>query len=55
VTPDAEEKRDPDLGMLLDQYKLYVQLADKVSDGRADANKFFISLLTGLLALLQLS
>jgi hypothetical protein len=50
---DAEEKHDPDEGMLFDQFKLYVQLADKVSDRRADANKFFISLLTGLLALLS--
>ncbi len=52
VTEKVEEKHDPNVGMLLDQYKLYVQLADKVSDRRADANKFYISLLSGLLALL---
>ncbi|MGZ4864518.1 MAG: RipA family octameric membrane protein [Halobacteriota archaeon] len=45
--------RDTDTAKLLEQYKLYVQMADKISDRRADANKFFISLLTGLLALLS--
>jgi len=50
--------RDPNedteyVRLLLEQYKLYVQMADKISDRRADANKFFISLLTGLLALLS--
>jgi len=45
--------RDTDAANLVEQYKLYVQMADKISDRRADANKFFISLLTGLLALLS--
>jgi hypothetical protein len=51
VTARVEEERDH--GTLLEQYKLYVQLADKVSDRRADANRFYTSLLTGLLALLS--
>lgn len=51
MTECAEGERDH--STLLEQYKLYVLLADKVSDRRADANKFFISLLTGLLALLS--
>lgn len=40
--------------LLLEQYKLYVQMADKNSDRRVDANKFFISLLTGLVGLLSI-
>jgi hypothetical protein len=39
--------------LLLEQYKLYVQMADRNSDRRVDANKFFISLLTGLIAVLS--
>ncbi len=42
-----------DVGALLEQYKLYVQMADRNSDRRVDANKFFISLLTGLIAVLS--
>ena len=53
MTEDTGNERDLNANMLLDQYKLYVQLADKISDRRADANRFFISLLTGLLALLS--
>ncbi len=40
---------------LLEQYKLYVEMADKISARRAQTNKFFISLLTGLLAILSLA
>lgn len=47
--PDDTKKTQ----LLLEQYKLYVQMADKISDRRADANKFFMSLLTGLIALLS--
>ena len=36
---------------LLEQYKLYVQMADRVSHRRALANSFFLTLHTGLLAL----
>jgi hypothetical protein len=39
---------------LLEQYKLYVEMADRVSSRRIDANKFYISLLTALIALLSL-
>jgi hypothetical protein len=53
VTQNAEGEPDLNASTLLEQYKLYVQMADKVSDRRAEANKFFISLLTGLLALLS--
>ena len=40
---------------LLEQYKLYVEMADRISARRAQTNKFFISMLTGLLAVLSLS
>jgi len=39
---------------LLEQYKLYVEMADRVSARRVLANRFYISLLTGLLALLSI-
>lgn len=38
----------------LEQYKLYVQMADKVSERRIQANTFYITLLTGLFALLSI-
>src|SRR5258707_15691750 len=40
--------------MLLEQYKLYVEMTDRVSARRGDTNKFYISLLTALLALLSI-
>jgi len=40
---------------LLEQYKLYVEMADRISIRRAQANKFFISLLSGLLAVLSIA
>jgi hypothetical protein len=50
---DKSEAARADMAMLLEQYKLYVQMADRNSDRRVDANKFFISLLTGLIAVLS--
>jgi len=40
---------------LLEQYKLYVEMADRVSARRGQTNSFYISLLSGLLAVLSLS
>jgi len=37
---------------LLEQYKLYVEMADRISSRRSQTNRFYISLLYGLLALL---
>ena len=37
---------------LIEQYKIFVESADKVSDRRAETNKFFISILSALLAFL---
>lgn len=36
---------------LLEQYKLYVEMADRISHRRAMTNSFFLSLHTGLIAL----
>jgi hypothetical protein len=37
-------------GHLVDQYKLYVEMADRISQRRTSANAYFLSLNSGLLA-----
>ncbi|MEO1052677.1 MAG: hypothetical protein AAFX87_18735 [Bacteroidota bacterium] len=37
---------------LFNQYKLYVELADKVSERRSKTNQFYISIISGLLAIM---
>lgn len=49
-----DKQREENSFVLLEQYKLYVEMADRVSARRADTNKFYISLLTALLALLSI-
>jgi len=49
-----DNKQDFSQTALLEQYKLYVEMTDRVSSRRADANKFYISLLSGLFALLSI-
>lgn len=39
-------------GVVLEQYKLYLQLLDKIGDRRQSANSFFLSINTGLCALM---
>jgi len=39
---------------LLEQYKLYVQMADKISERRQSANSFFLTVNTALIAFLGL-
>jgi len=39
---------------LMEQYKLYVEMTDRVSIRRAQTNQFYITLLSGLLALLSI-
>jgi hypothetical protein len=41
--------------LLLDQYKMYVEMHDRISTRRNQANSFFISLLSGLLAIFSVS
>lgn len=38
---------------LLEQYKLYVEMADRISARRVQINSFYISLLSGLLAVIS--
>ena len=49
----ASAAPNPTPEILLEQYKLYVDMADRVSTRRIEASKFYTSLLTGLLALLS--
>ena len=37
------EKNKPDKGILLEQYKLYVEMADRISQRRQSANNYFLS------------
>jgi len=50
-----EEYGDRFKDHLLEQYKLYVKMADNVSSRRAQTNIFYISLLSGLLAVLSMA
>ena len=38
---------------IIEQYKLYVEMADRVSDRRAKANQFYMALLSGLLVVVS--
>src|SRR5688572_22148897 len=40
---------------LLEQYKLYVEMADKISERRQTANSFFLTINTALVALLGIA
>ncbi|WP_425305444.1 RipA family octameric membrane protein [Brevibacillus laterosporus] len=53
------EKQDEEYGEkykdhLLDQYKLYVQMADNISTRRDSTNKFYLSVLSALLAIIPI-
>ncbi len=62
MTPEDIEKRlfvaestkygDKYIEHLLEQYKIYISSAEKISDRRQKANEFFLALNTGLVALL---
>lgn len=43
-----------DNSLLLEQYRLYVEMLDKISERRGQANNFYISLLSATLALLSI-
>lgn len=50
-------KHQIDIGrqeILIDQYKLYVEMADRISSRRGETNKFFITLLTALISLFSI-
>ena len=40
---------------LLEQYKLFVEMADRVSSRRMQTNMFYISLLSGLITVISIS
>lgn len=50
---EKEKYGDDFQGHLLDQYKMYVEMADRVSERRLKTNQFYISLLSILLAILS--
>src|ERR1700731_2937994 len=45
-------EQPPQGALFLEQYKLYLQMVDKIGDRRQSANSFFLSINTGLCALL---
>lgn len=53
-TESAASTRSQDPTLLLEQYKLYVEMADRVSSRRIEANKFYTSILSGILALVSI-
>jgi len=52
---DANISAEKKVEILLDEWKLAAEMADRVSARRMDANKLYISLLSGLLAVLPLA
>ena len=51
---DASQKETEYSKQLLEQYKLYVQMADNISQRRQQTNQFYISLLSALIAILAI-
>ena len=50
---DRETYGDNYQNHLLEQYKLYVEMADRISARRVQINSFYISLLSGLIAIIS--
>jgi hypothetical protein len=50
--PTDNKSIDAKVDWLLEEYKLYVEMADRVSARRIDASKLYIALLTGILAVI---
>jgi hypothetical protein len=50
--PDVTKYGDKYIEHLLEQYKLYVESADRISERRQKTNEFFLALNTALIALL---
>lgn len=51
---NASEYGEKHQDHLLDQYKLYVEMADRISSRRLRTNQFYISVLSGILTLLSI-
>lgn len=50
---DQEEYGSNYQAHILEQYKLYVEMTDRISQRRDQSNRFYIALLTGLLAVIS--
>jgi hypothetical protein len=53
MSTESTKSKSPEL--LMEQYKLYVEMTDRVSARRGEAGKLYSSLLTGLLAVISLA
>ena len=53
MTPEKYGEKYPD--HLLEQYKLYVEMADRVSQRREQSNRFYVTLVAAIVALLILA
>lgn len=51
LNSETDKNRDNFQEYLLEQYKVYVEMMDKVTERRGQLNKFYITLLSSLLAL----
>lgn len=49
-----EQKNTTNINLIMEQYKLYVDMADRISQRRAEANKYYISILSGILIVLAI-
>ena len=54
IQQEPVDNRNVDAASMVELYSVYVQTIEKVIDRREDTNKFFITLLTGLLVLLSI-
>ena len=53
MTPEKYGEKYPD--HLMEQYKLYVEMADRVSQRREQSNRFYVTLVAAIVALLILA
>lgn len=53
MTKQTTDEKQISSNVLLEQYKLYVEMADRVSARRIEINKFYTSILAGLLAVVS--
>lgn len=41
-------------GQMLDQYKLYVEMTDRISQRRSESNRYYLTIVTGLFAVMPI-
>ncbi len=54
VKKNNQEQKEDSKEQLLEQYKLFVEMTDRISNRRNEMNKFYVSLLSSLMAVLAL-